>query len=121
MIIVNCSKHGPSPGYIAKGKDETNVRYRCNKCNVDAVKRRRKRIKQLSVEYKGGKCERCGYNKCHQSMDFHHLDPQQKDFAIARNGHTRSWARVKIELDKCILVCKNCHGEIHNELGLENE
>lgn len=45
-------------------------------------------------------------------MDFHHRDPNQKDFGIG-TGHTRAWEKVKAELDKCILVCRNCHGEIH--------
>lgn len=48
-------------------------------------------------------------------MDFHHLNPNEKDFNISdRNLPTSDWPRIKNELDKCILVCANCHREIHN-------
>ena len=86
---------------------------RCKKCVVGAVQRRRDAIKKLAVEYMGGKCEVCGYNKCLRALEFHHKDPNEKDFGIAQNGITRSWEKVKTELDKCIMVCANCHIEIH--------
>ena len=50
------------------------------------------------------------------ALEFHHLDPSQKDFGISSKGYTRSWDKVKEELDKCILVCSNCHREIHSGL-----
>lgn len=89
---------------------------RCRKCVVESVQRRRKGLKNLAVEYKGGSCEKCGYNKCITALEFHHLDPNEKDFGIAKSGVTRAWEKVKIELDKCIMVCSNCHREIHEEL-----
>jgi predicted HNH restriction endonuclease len=46
----------------------------------------------------------------------HHVDPTEKDFGLAQSGITKSWEKMKIELDKCILVCANCHREIHFEL-----
>ena len=77
-------------------------------------KLRRKNLKLLAIEYKGGKCQNpeCGYNKCVDALEFHHLS--NKDFSIS-NGNTPSWERIKKELDKCILVCANCHREIHDE------
>ena len=45
-------------------------------------------------------------------MEFHHLDPTQKDFGISSNSN-RAWEKIRIELDKCVLVCSNCHREIH--------
>jgi DNA-binding CsgD family transcriptional regulator len=83
---------------------------------VQAVQKRRKKIKELAIEYKGGKCEKCGYNKYVGAMEFHHLDPNKKDFSLSQKGHCRSWKAVKKELDKCILVCANCHREIHGGL-----
>ena len=71
----------------------------------------RKRVKMNLVSYKGGKCEKCGYNKCVRSLEFHHLDPNEKDFTIS--GKSWSFERLKKEVDKCILVCSNCHNEIH--------
>lgn len=71
-------------------------------------------IKNICVDYKGGKCQLCGYSKCHRSLHFHHIDPSMKDFDISRFTDVPfSWHRLRQELDKCILVCANCHGEIH--------
>lgn len=78
-----------------------------------AVKKRRKYLKERAVEYKGGKCVLCGYHKCIDALDFHHLDEGKKVFGLSQRGITRSWTRVKTELDKCIIVCANCHREIH--------
>ena len=74
----------------------------------------RKEVKRRLIEYKGGKCQICGYNRCQDALDFHHLDPSQKDYNIS--GGTKSFDTVKSEVDKCILVCANCHREIHSEL-----
>ncbi|HLB66093.1 MAG TPA: HNH endonuclease signature motif containing protein [Candidatus Saccharimonadales bacterium] len=79
---------------------------------IKAVSKRRRRIKQKAIEYKGGKCQICGYVKYQGALDFHHIDPSTKSFGIGLNGHSRSWERVKEELDKCLLVCANCHREI---------
>jgi hypothetical protein len=73
----------------------------------------RQRNKIKAIEYKGGKCIICGYCKAIRSMQFHHMDPDKKDFGIGGNGSSFKWETVKLELDKCILVCANCHGEIH--------
>lgn len=71
----------------------------------------RRGIKAQAVKYKGGRCEICGYDKCMDALDFHHLSPKEKDFNIS--GGTKSFESIKPELDKCILVCANCHREIH--------
>ena len=68
----------------------------------------------MAVEYKGGKCINCGYKKDIAALDFHHVDETKKDFGLSQRGLTRSWDRIKKELDKCILVCANCHREIHS-------
>lgn len=109
-ILKTCSKHGETMHVI----DSTKKRYRCRKCRVDAVDKRRRLLKAKAVEYKGGVCSKCGYDKCLSALDFHHIDPKEKDFSISSDGHTRSWEQIKNELDKCILVCANCHREIHD-------
>jgi hypothetical protein len=106
--FVNCKKHGETFGYFS-GK-----RIRCKKCNTEAVVLRRQKIKLKAVEYKNGKCEICGYNKCVNAFEFHHRNPEEKDFAIGQRGHSRSWEKVKKEIDKCMLLCANCHREIHS-------
>jgi hypothetical protein len=87
-------------------------RFCSSKCkNRFYVSQRRKRLKELVVAYKGGKCVLCGYDRCVEALSFHHLG--DKEFGIGAKGYTRSWARVKAELDECLLVCQNCHAEIH--------
>ncbi|MDP2924154.1 MAG: hypothetical protein Q8O30_10625 [Candidatus Omnitrophota bacterium] len=83
---------------------------------IAAVHKRRKKIRTMAVECKGGKCEKCGYDKCIDALEFHHRDHNAKDFSISKKGYTRSWQRVKEEIDKCMLVCANCHREIHTQL-----
>ena len=78
-----------------------------------AVARRRKQLKQKALIYKGSKCCICGYNKYEGALEFHHLEPDKKDFSLSVRGLTRSWERIVVELDKCILVCANCHRELH--------
>jgi len=75
----------------------------------------RRRTKKKAVEYLGGQCVRCGYNKCLRSLVFHHRDPAEKEFQIA-SSHIRGWERIRKELDKCILLCANCHGEQHEDI-----
>jgi len=80
----------------------------------EAVIEWRKRTKLKLVEYKGGKCQICDYNKSITALHFHHLDPNEKDFSIS--GKSLSFDKLKNEVDKCILVCSNCHSEIHEGL-----
>jgi 5-methylcytosine-specific restriction endonuclease McrA len=95
--------------YLPKQKNEEERK----KSNVQSTIIWRQRAKLKLIEYKGGKCERCGYNKCHVALEFHHLNPDEKDFTIS--GKSWSFERLKKEVDKCILVCSNCHKEIHYE------
>lgn len=78
-----------------------------------AVAKRRKKVREMLVDYKGGKCELCNYNQCIDALDLHHKDPFTKEFGISSSGLTRSWEKNKAEADKCVLLCANCHREIH--------
>lgn len=78
-----------------------------------AVSEHRRKLKAKAIAYKGGACIRCGYSKCPAALQFHHTDPTRKDFQIS--GHARAWEKIVIELDKTLLVCANCHHEIHHE------
>ncbi len=79
---------------------------------IKAVAKRRRKIKLLAIAYKGGKCQVCGYDTYPGALDLHHLNSSTKSFGIGDKGYTRSWEKIKQELDKCILVCANCHREI---------
>ena len=80
----------------------------CKGCAVVMVRRRRQSNKAKAVAYKGGRCVDCHgvFQAC--AYDFHHLDPAQKDFTIGCEDGA-SWKKMKIELDKCVLLCANCH------------
>jgi hypothetical protein len=110
--IKECKHHG-NTDFVLRADGA----YRCKKCAVGSVMNRRALMKRKAIEYKGGKCERCGYNTCDRALAFHHLDPSQKEFSISRTN--KGWEKMKIELDKCILVCCNCHMEIHDEIEKE--
>lgn len=84
--------------------------YKCkNKYYVD---KRRRDLKTRAVEYLGGHCIVCGYDRLEAALSFHHLGLEQKEFKIS-DGCTRSWEKLVKELDKCVLVCCRCHVEIH--------
>lgn len=76
------------------------------------VKDYRARLKERATYVLGNKCQCCGYDKCLQALEFHHLNPEEKEFGFGENTN-RSWATTRLELTKCILVCANCHREIH--------
>lgn len=80
----------------------------------EAVKKRRIKIREMACEYAGGKCTICGYSKCKRALSFHHKDPKKKDFGLSDGGITRSWEKTRKEIDKCVLLCMNCHMEVHD-------
>ena len=80
---------------------------------IKAVQARRRRVRTMAVESKGGCCQICGYDKCLEALEFHHIASDEKDFSISDKGYTRSWEKIQKELEKCMLVCANCHREIH--------
>lgn len=92
---------GHEPEYCSK---------RCK--NIDKVDVLRTRRKQEAIDYLGGRCKRCGYNRCPAALAFHHVNG--KSFGIHR-GMTMAWKKIVKELDKCILLCANCHAEVHWE------
>lgn len=86
----------------------------CQKLYLDKEQRMRIMSKKSFVDYKGGKCEKCGYNKCLGALHFHHKNPSEKLFGISdKERANRSVEEVFRELDKCALLCANCHAEVH--------
>jgi len=80
----------------------------------EAVKAWRANTKRRIIESMGGKCALCGYDKCSDALECHHLDPNEKDFGLGRaRANPNSWPRIVTELRKCVLVCSNCHREVH--------
>lgn len=126
-LCLKCSPYRQR--YISKKKlDLTKKILTCTKCRQSynrsgaanlslcascVVNSRRTSKKELLVKHKGGSCLLCGYNKCINALVFHHVDGHTKDFTISGN-HSLSLERLKAEVDKCVLLCCNCHTEVHN-------
>lgn len=102
-----CRKHGMTQ-FVLEGRGY----YRCKRCRLERVGRRRRTIKGKLVAEAGGKCVVCGYRRCQRALQFHHLDPRTKEFHLGDGGITRSLARSRTEARKCILLCANCHAEV---------
>lgn len=122
--IAECQKLYDEIGNIKKVARETGISYQrlrnviqlktvAPKDSYTYVKEHRKRVKEELIAYKGGKCEICGYNKCIAALDFHHINPEEKDFTISNSNIYKNIEALKQEVDKCMLVCANCHRELH--------
>ncbi len=80
----------------------------------ESVKRWRENTKARLVEGMGGKCAICGYSRCNDALEFHHIDPSQKDFGLGgARADIKSWNKLVEEAKKCILLCSICHREFH--------
>ncbi len=60
----------------------------------------------------------CGYKRSIVALEFHHRDSSEKDFGISYKGINKSFEKLKNELDKCDLLCSNCHKEVHEKMEL---
>lgn len=86
-----------------------------NKDYVRTKQRDNKRLRKIrAVEYLGGRCNKCGKDWHPAIYEFHHTDPATKDRDPSKMLQL-SWARLVTELDKCILLCANCHRLTHHE------
>jgi transposase len=104
--MIVCPRHGPS-----EHLRESRGYYRCRQCRIEAVVRRRRKVKQILVAEAGGRCQLCHYSRCLAALEFHHLDPAAKAFGVSRRG-ARSLTRLRAETRKCVLLCSNCHAEV---------
>ena len=82
--------------------------------NILAVKNRRLKLRQMTLDLLGSKCIISGYHRDVHALDFHHVDESTKNFGLSDRGLTRSWEKVKEEVLKCVLLCANCHREVHS-------
>ena len=140
MVLKGCTNKiigeeiGHTPSYVCKLMKKNNItrppipRYtNCGICDINLGnnKRNRSNCKRCSqrisryrrkikcVNYKGGCCEKCGYDKYLSALEFHHRNPTEKEFQISKIM-CNDFEVVKEELDKCDLLCANCHSEVHN-------
>lgn len=85
----------------------------CKVCTNRQTIDRQREFKRKCVEYKGGKCQICGYNKCNGALEFHHISSSLKEFQVSKNGLKKFDDSIKCEIDKCMILCSNCHKELH--------
>jgi transposase len=111
-VLRECGTHGWG-SFVPIGASGG---YRCARCNVEAVTERRRRVKEILVAEAGGRCLTCGFDAYVGALQFHHVDPATKAFAVSRQGITRSLDRLRLEAQKCVLLCANCHAMV--EAGL---
>jgi 5-methylcytosine-specific restriction endonuclease McrA len=102
-----CRTHGRTE-FVLEGRGY----YRCKECRKQRVIEWRRRAKQRLIVEAGGCCAICGYDRYGGALHFHHVDPAQKKFGIAREGVTRSLEAMRAEAAKCVLLCSNCHAEV---------
>jgi len=114
-ICTNCKQEKSIEEYYKQSDRKSGASF-CKKCFNIYCSDRWKKIKNKALEYKGSKCIDCfisfpQYPSC--IFDFHHLDPSKKDMAWNKT-RLYNWDRIIIELDKCVLLCSNCHRIRHN-------
>tara|TARA_R110000824_G_scaffold15595_1_gene65445 strand:- start:3098 stop:3505 length:408 start_codon:yes stop_codon:yes gene_type:complete len=117
--MSNRRKEMGEEGWAEYQRDRKNSKakkYKALNYEIDtfrAAEARRKRKKVL-IEYAGGECEHCGFNEEISSCyDFHHKDPSKKEFAIGTKNY--GLEKQKKEVDKCLLLCRNCHAKVHHK------
>jgi transcriptional regulator with XRE-family HTH domain len=111
-ICRKCGKSLSPEDFYTNGGGRRRV---CKSCGNAESMRRRIANKKAAIEYLGGKCIKCGYSQNLSAIDFHHRDSSEKEALIsallARYGDIDP---IKQELDKCVVMCSNCHRALHH-------
>lgn len=117
-VCTQCQKKLPLDAFygqiqhsIISDKSWTYKDSMCKSCRSNYTAERRRSRKREAVKYLGGKCLDCGLVDSVEVYDFHHRNPKGKDFSIGKNA--KSFEKIKAELDKCDLLCSNCHRKRH--------
>ena len=116
-ICMDCKIAHPIDQYQRNGqvsRYNPTLRYkpRCRACNQKYQEAIYYDKLIRAIHPKPLRCERCGYDTCHNALEFHHVDPNDKERAISMMTNY-SYSKIKSEVDKCIILCANCHREVH--------
>lgn len=113
----HCERTLPIDNFI-KNKSRFGYYSYCKKCCSELTVERQNKLKLQCIEYKGiFACQNCGYDKYISALEFHHTNPEEKDFTLSRHNCVNFNDEIKQEIDKCMLLCANCHRELHYELN----
>jgi transposase len=108
-VTMRCDHHGETDFWL-----DGRGYYRCKRCRSAAVARRRRKVKAILVKEAGGCCCLCGYNRNMRALHFHHVDPAQKRREINAKGVAVALDKLRVEAQKCVLLCSNCHAEVED-------
>ena len=106
--LCSCGETDPARFY---GKNKST----CKHCSTRRSTCRVQKQKERAVQHMGGCCSSCGYDKSSSALEFHHVVPSEKEYAWDEL-RKMSWGKILAELEKCVLVCANCHREIHDAM-----
>lgn len=106
-----CPIHGDTIHSVYRNGNSGNREY-CNKCQTEKVMERVEKHREMAYNEFGRECKVCKYNRCLNALEYHHLDPNKKDGQPSKIMY-RSWENIKKELSGCIILCANCHREVH--------
>lgn len=116
-----CKADKTSSAFSPDKRKQDGLNSQCRRCQLDAKKVKRFNNKLKAVTYLGGKCQRCGIeSNCLDIFDFHHRNPDEKEDSLNRLVNS-DWDSIVSELDKCDLLCSNCHKITHWELRNKKE
>lgn len=105
-VMMSCAEHGVTE-FVLEGRGY----FRCKRCRIERVMRRRRKLKAILVADAGGSCCVCGYDRYVGALEFHHLERSEKRLEISY-GVALSLQSLREEASKCVLLCSNCHAEV---------
>ncbi len=108
-VVLPCEHHGETE-FVLEGRGY----FRCKRCRVEAINRRRRKVKAILVAEAGGRCCVCGYDGHPAALEFHHLDPSLKRLNVSASGVGLALETLRAEARKCVLLCSNCHAEVEH-------
>lgn len=125
-VCTKCGRELPLDQFNWRDKAKGTRRADCKQCHSGHMRmtylKKREEISQLKLQIK---CQKCGYDKCPDALEFHHTNPEEKDYTISQALRLhKSEEEIQNEMKKCVILCSNCHKEFHwrereNNLSLE--
>ena len=111
MICTQCKEDKDSSLFYKKNTKSGDYSH-CKECHKAKMLVRTQTQAEFIYSIVGNCCSVCGYDVCDAALELHHVDPNQKEFNLSKS---RSYSKEKIlaEIKKCVLLCSNCHREVH--------
>lgn len=116
-----CKKFLPISEFGKNKSEKDRLHYVCKTCRRKYDEKHYNESKKIMHNLKINGCAICGYNKCDAALNFHHVNPKDKKFSLMIASMNRSNKNILEEINKCILMCCNCHKEIHTKEKIEKE